>query len=113
MSDITIQIPFTIHALPGETDAQTAARMDLGLKAAVCYLNRKGKPFAQIGDGPLGEQERVAAVDALTSEQRIGIVLEELASHVRQLVLAEGAERDEIAKQATQAQREALVATLG
>lgn len=108
--DIEISIPFTIKALPGEKPEQTAARARVGMNAVAVYLNRVGRPWAQLGDQPPADDtERIATVDALSQEQVVAIIAQELKSHVVEMVKAEGAYRDQLAAAQTQAQRDALV----
>lgn len=117
--DVTIQVPFTIAALPGETTEQTAARVRLGLEAAANYINRNrgGRDNAQLLDGdgePIRfatDAERIAAIAALPQEAVVGIVLGELRAHISEMIVAESAYRAnaaaEAARAATQAQVEA------
>ena len=114
MSDITIQVPFTIAALPGEAPEATAARVRLGLEAAGCYINRVrgARENAQISDTPFPDDAaRIAAVHALPQEALVGLVVGELRAHVSELIIAESAYRADLAaaaaRAATQAQVEA------
>lgn len=117
--DVSIQVPFTIAALDGETPQQTAARVRLGLEAAANYINRvrSGRDNAQLPDENgeprrfATDAERIAAIAALPQEAVVGIVLGELRSHISEMIVAESAYRAnaaaEAARAATQAQVEA------
>ena len=119
MSDVTIQVPFTIAALDGETPEQTAARVRLGLEAAANYINRNrgGRDNAQLLDEngePIRfatDAERIAAIAALPQEAVVGIVLGELRAHISEIIVAEDKYRKdkaaEAANEATKAQVEA------
>lgn len=120
--DVTIQVPFTIAALDGETPQQTAARVRLGLEAAANYINRvrPGRENAQVLDGKgdpvtfADDAERIAAIAALPQEAVVGIVLGELRAHISEMIVAEDKYRkDKAAEQANEATKAQVEASFG